>query len=71
MFDVKCTECGKSATLPFKPTKGKPVYCRTYYSKHRSNQQRQSNVNTRFDMNNPWVIRGDNWQGRKKVKKWF
>jgi CxxC-x17-CxxC domain-containing protein len=67
MFDVKCSDCGKATTVPFEPTKGKPVYCRTCFSKHRSNQPERSGVSTRFDMKNAWAIRGDNWQGRKEV----
>jgi CxxC-x17-CxxC domain-containing protein len=67
MFDVKCSDCGKATTVPFEPTKGKPVYCRTCFSKHRSNQPERSSVSTRFDMKNAWAIRGDNWQGRKEV----
>jgi CxxC-x17-CxxC domain-containing protein len=26
--EIKCSDCGKTATVPFKPTAGKPVYCR-------------------------------------------
>jgi CxxC-x17-CxxC domain-containing protein len=68
MFEVKCTDCGKSTTVPFEPTKGKPVYCRACFAKHRSNQpERSSSVKKRFDMKNAWAIRGDKWQGRKEV----
>ena len=28
-----CTECGKECEVPFKPTPGKPVYCRDCYRK--------------------------------------
>jgi CxxC-x17-CxxC domain-containing protein len=69
MFNVKCTDCGKSTTVPFNPTKGRPVYCKTCFAKHRTNQQEQSGVNTRFNMKNAWAIRGDNWQGDKEVHK--
>ena len=65
MYDVKCTDCGKAATVPFEPTKGKPVYCRTCFSKRRNNHQERASVSTRFDMKNAWAIRGDKWQGRK------
>ena len=68
MFDVKCTDCGKSTTVPFEPTKGKPVYCRTCFSKHRSNPRERSNVSISFDMKNAWAIRGDKWQGRKETR---
>jgi CxxC-x17-CxxC domain-containing protein len=66
MFDVKCTDCGKSTTVPFEPTKGKPVYCKICFSKHRTEQREMSSVNKRFDMKNAWAIRGDKWQGRKE-----
>lgn len=32
---VKCSECGAETTVPFKPTQGKPVLCRTCFQKHR------------------------------------
>ena len=34
MFEIKCTDCGNMTTVPFKPTSGKPVYCKTCFSKH-------------------------------------
>ncbi|UCD96893.1 MAG: hypothetical protein JSV35_02235 [Candidatus Bathyarchaeota archaeon] len=40
MFEIKCIDCGNAATVPFKPTVGKPVYCRTCFSKHRSKQRK-------------------------------
>jgi CxxC-x17-CxxC domain-containing protein len=27
MFDVTCSNCGRDAQVPFRPTNGKPVYC--------------------------------------------
>ena len=35
MFTVKCSDCGKDAEVPFKPTEGKPVYCKECYKKKR------------------------------------
>lgn len=35
MTKIKCSECGKDAEVPFKPTEGRPVYCRECFSKHR------------------------------------
>ncbi|RLG72839.1 MAG: DNA-directed RNA polymerase [Methanobacteriota archaeon] len=32
---VVCSDCGKETTVPFKPTEGRPVYCRECYQKHR------------------------------------
>jgi CxxC-x17-CxxC domain-containing protein len=31
MFPAVCAECGKSTTVPFKPTSDKPVYCKDCY----------------------------------------
>jgi len=35
MHTVKCSDCGAEAQVPFKPTEGRPVYCKECYSKHR------------------------------------
>ncbi len=35
MFDVKCSDCGKDSQVPFKPTEGRPVYCRDCYASKR------------------------------------
>lgn len=36
MFDTVCSECGKDTQVPFRPTEGKPVYCRDCFQAHRS-----------------------------------
>ncbi|WP_400210683.1 CxxC-x17-CxxC domain-containing protein [Candidatus Methanarcanum hacksteinii] len=33
-FKTTCTACGKECEVPFKPTEGKPVYCRECYAIH-------------------------------------
>jgi CxxC-x17-CxxC domain-containing protein len=35
MHKIKCSDCGCEAEVPFKPTEGKPVYCRECFQKHR------------------------------------
>ena len=35
MFDVICSECHKPCTVPFKPTEGRDVFCKSCYEKHR------------------------------------
>jgi CxxC-x17-CxxC domain-containing protein len=35
MSTVKCSDCGAETQVPFKPTEGRPVYCRECYQKHR------------------------------------
>lgn len=32
MYDATCAQCGAPARVPFRPTAGRPVYCRSCYS---------------------------------------
>jgi CxxC-x17-CxxC domain-containing protein len=31
-----CTQCGKETIVPFKPTQGRPVYCRECFQQRRT-----------------------------------
>jgi len=35
MHKATCSECGKECEVPFKPTEGRPVYCRDCFAKRR------------------------------------
>ncbi len=35
MFEAVCSNCGKTASVPFRPTSGKPVYCDDCFSRRR------------------------------------
>ena len=35
MTKATCSDCGQECEVPFKPTEGRPVYCRECYQKHR------------------------------------
>ena len=35
MHKATCGDCGKECEVPFKPTEGRPVYCRECYPKHK------------------------------------
>jgi DNA-directed RNA polymerase len=35
MHKAVCSECGQECEVPFKPTEGKPVYCRECFAKRR------------------------------------
>jgi CxxC-x17-CxxC domain-containing protein len=37
MFDATCSNCGKEARVPFRPTNGKPVYCSDCFRSMRGN----------------------------------
>jgi CxxC-x17-CxxC domain-containing protein len=66
MFEVTCTDCGQVATVPFKPTAGKPVYCRTCFSKHMIKQSEKDHGNFNFDPKQVWARRGNDWKGRNE-----
>ena len=36
MFEATCSNCGKTAMVPFRPTSGKPVYCDDCFSRRRA-----------------------------------
>lgn len=35
MHKTTCSECGRECEVPFKPTEGRPVYCRECFMKKR------------------------------------
>ncbi len=35
MHKATCSECGNDCEVPFKPTEGKPVYCKDCYKKRK------------------------------------
>jgi CxxC-x17-CxxC domain-containing protein len=64
---VKCTDCGKTAIVPFKPTAGKPVYCRECLAKHRTKRTDTGNrMKTRSqepaNEKQAWSRRRENWK---------
>jgi CxxC-x17-CxxC domain-containing protein len=32
---ITCSQCGRETTVPFKPTQGRPVYCRECFQQRR------------------------------------
>jgi CxxC-x17-CxxC domain-containing protein len=66
MFDAKCTSCGKECSVPFKPTAGKPVYCRECFSKHKDNAQDTPRKSPSVLVGKEgWARRRDNRYARK------
>jgi len=35
MHKTVCSDCGQECEVPFKPTEGRPVYCRNCFPKHK------------------------------------
>jgi len=38
MFKIVCESCGKNGEVPFKPTEGRPVFCRECYRSRNVNK---------------------------------
>jgi CxxC-x17-CxxC domain-containing protein len=61
--EVKCTDCGKTATVPFKPTPGKPVYCRECLPRHRAGRTTESGIqNEQTGEKQAWSRRREGWK---------
>ena len=69
MFEATCSDCHKSTTIPFEPTKGKPVYCKTCFAKHRTTRRGTPSGPITFDMKNAWAIRGKKQQKKSDKPK--
>jgi CxxC-x17-CxxC domain-containing protein len=41
-FKATCSDCGKECEVPFKPTQGRPVYCRDCFRKHKPEERDRS-----------------------------
>jgi CxxC-x17-CxxC domain-containing protein len=69
MIEVKCTDCGNTATVPFKPTPGKPVYCRTCFSKHVTKRSESAGSNNEgFAPKQAWAREETTGKQRKRKR---
>jgi CxxC-x17-CxxC domain-containing protein len=62
VFEVKCSDCGETTTVSFKPTPGRQVYCRTCYAKHTPNRAtgfNQTRSTIGFNPKQAWARRRD------------
>jgi CxxC-x17-CxxC domain-containing protein len=66
-FEIKCTDCGKTATVPFKPTAGKPAYCKTCFSKRMFKRSESVSKTNGFDPKQAWARRRNIRQGKKEA----
>ena len=43
MHKATCSDCGKECEVPFKPTEGRPVYCKDCFQKHKPERRPRRN----------------------------
>ena len=67
MFEIKCSDGGKTAMVPFKPRAGKPAYCKTCFSKHRFTPSESGSKTKGFDLEQAWARRRETTQGKKQL----
>ena len=48
LFTATCAECGNECQVPFRPTEGKPGYCRDCFQKHKPEGGRRDNRRSLF-----------------------
>ncbi|MBT0159749.1 hypothetical protein G4O51_07170 [Candidatus Bathyarchaeota archaeon A05DMB-2] len=65
---MKCTNCGKTDTVPFEPKTDKPVYCSNCFSERRSNKPRTRNQNSSFNEKTAWARRQQSFKGKREEK---
>ena len=46
MFDIICDKCGKNSQVPFKPTRGKPIFCRDCFRRNDDSDSKASSEKT-------------------------
>lgn len=39
-FTATCADCGKECEVPFRPTQGRPIYCRDCYRRNRPEKKK-------------------------------
>lgn len=69
MFEIKCSDCGQVAMVPFKPTADKPVYCKSCFSKHRFSQSNNVVKTKGSEQKQMWASRRDNGKVEKALSR--
>lgn len=62
VIEIKCSDCGKAATVPFKPTAGKPVYCRECLAKHSTPRTGERKGSSDSNEKQAWSRRRTDWK---------
>jgi len=66
MFEIRCSDCGKTEMVPFYPVGGKPIYCRACFSKYKARGVGSVWGDSRPEPRQTWARKGEGWQRRKR-----
>lgn len=47
--EITCDDCGDDATVPFEPTKGRPVYCQDCFEKRKNSRGGRGQKQQKWD----------------------
>ena len=63
MFEIRCSDCGKTVRVSFQPEVSKPFYCKTCFGKYMSRETETVGRDSRFGSRQAGARRGENAQG--------
>ena len=69
MFEITCSDCGKPAMVPFKPTPGKPAYCKQCFSKHNYRHPESAAATGNFNPKQAWAQRREDASEKRDEEK--
>ena len=67
MTKTVCSDCGKECEVPFKPTEGRPVYCRDCLPKHRKPRFWFYQFSFFIRLTCRWIL----WCGNVPFVRWY
>ena len=56
-YEAKCSVCNEVAVVPFKPTPGKPVYCKACFAKRLTSSPTRTDASHNFEPKQAWARR--------------
>jgi CxxC-x17-CxxC domain-containing protein len=69
MFEIKCSDCGKTDRVSFEPSVGKPYYCKTCFSKYTSRRTENVWKDPSSDVKLAWARRAREKAAKEERRK--
>jgi CxxC-x17-CxxC domain-containing protein len=65
-YPIKCSDCGKTDSVPFKPDPSRPVYCRVCHKRRRDFAKGESRI---LRATSRVVVYDRNWPDKEGMSK--